>query len=114
MNRQEVAQVLVVFSSTWPRHEIPEATATVWADALKRFHPDHALEAARLVVEEESRFPAPGVFIAALQRVARRAVLERGERNALPLPARTPEQDAAGKAKIAELRKLLVRTEVDA
>lgn len=112
MNKDEVAGVLVVFATGWPRQQIPKPTAILWADALARFDGANALEAARLVVEEERQFPTPSVFIAALQRVNRRHAVD-GTKG-LPAPARTPEHDARAKARIAELRKLLQPAEVDA
>ena len=104
MTPEEVARfVLVPLSSAWPKERIPDATARLWAHELRSVAVKIAEETTEIVLREEIRFPAPGVWRKAAQRVARTRASEDGQL-AIPAP-RVPRDEALGK--IAELRAQL-------
>lgn len=105
MNRQETGGVLSILSATWPRTELPDETAQVWASQLTRVLVEDALEASALLARSDEFFPTLHRFIDTCQAAARkRAADERSEGRELQSDNSPFVSSAAGNAWIRKVR----------
>lgn len=81
MNIHETAGLLAYFGSAWPRMELPDDTADIWARELADTNADDARDAAKNLVRSSKFFPSIAEFLDECRMVAVR------RRIAAPPPA---------------------------
>lgn len=104
MNVHEVAGLLSYFGSAWPKTEIPDDTADVWAMELEDVNIDVGRAAAKLLVRSSTFMPSIAEFLDA----CRTESLHRRNKRAPELePAPDSEPDFDFPAAAAQLRDQL-------
>lgn len=88
MNVHEVAGLLAYFGSAWPKMELPDDTADIWARELEDVNVDVARAAAKRLVRSSTFFPSIAEFFEACKHEAQQRHL------AEPLPALPPGEDS--------------------
>ena len=93
MNRQETAQLLLVFSGAYPNHEVTPETSALWANVFESESFDALVAAAKVWIERERFWPTPADLRTIVRDARRREAMEAPEDRQLPAPEPPPHID---------------------